>query len=225
MAQKTFNIYCDESCHLENDHKRFMLLGSISSAYNQVKRHTERINKLKEEHHFYGEIKWSNVSNSQLKFYKSLIDYFFDTDLRFRAVIVDKSKIHTGEFGQDFDTFYYKMYYYLLIHNKKSQYAYNVYLDIKDDLSAHKVQKLKQILNTQFGVFRNVQNIRSHESILLQLADFIMGGLSYNLNDENKKVIAKMQIIERLRQHANQPMDCSTRYEESKFNLFFIELR
>lgn len=38
--QKTFNIYCDESCHLENDHKKFMLLDSVSSAYNQVKGHT-----------------------------------------------------------------------------------------------------------------------------------------------------------------------------------------
>jgi hypothetical protein len=24
MANKTYNIYCDESCHLENDHKKFM---------------------------------------------------------------------------------------------------------------------------------------------------------------------------------------------------------
>lgn len=225
MAQKTFNIYCDESCHLENDHKRYMLLGCVSSAYNQVKRHTERIKKLKEEHNFYGEIKWSNVSNSQLKFYKALLDYFFDTDLRFRAVVVDKSKINNGIFHQDYDTFYYKMYYYLLIHNKNSQYAYNVYLDIKDDLSASKVQKLKEILNTQFGVFRNVQNIRSHESILMQLADFIMGGLSYNLNDENKKVIAKAQLIDRMQQNANQQLNCSSRYDESKLNLFFIELR
>lgn len=49
---KTFNIYCDESCHLENDHKPFMFLGSVSSAYNQVKLHTERINELKQKHHF-----------------------------------------------------------------------------------------------------------------------------------------------------------------------------
>ena len=23
---KTFNIYCDESCHIENDHKKYMFL-------------------------------------------------------------------------------------------------------------------------------------------------------------------------------------------------------
>ena len=32
MANKTFNIYCDESCHLEHDHKPYMLLGNISCA-------------------------------------------------------------------------------------------------------------------------------------------------------------------------------------------------
>ena len=26
---KTYNIYCDESCHLENDGKRFMVLGAV----------------------------------------------------------------------------------------------------------------------------------------------------------------------------------------------------
>lgn len=222
---KTYNIYCDESCHLENDHKNHMLLGCVSSAYNQVKRHTRRIKELKEKHHFYGEIKWSNVSSSQLQFYKELTDYFFDTDLMFRAVIVNKSRINNAAFGQDFDDFYYKMYYYLLSHNKNSLYSYNVYLDIKDTLSAFKVNKLKDILNTKYGVFRNVQNIRSHESVLMQLADFIIGALSYNLNIKEKKVIAKIQIIERIKKHAPRGIESNSTLADNKLNLFFIELK
>lgn len=221
MLNKTFNIYCDESCHIEHDHKKHMILGSVSVAFNQVKRHTERINELKKKHYFFGEIKWSNVSNSQLDFYKDLIDYFFDTDIWYRAVVVKKEQIYT----EDFDTFYYKMYYYLLNHNKNTSYSYNVYLDIKDDLSAVKVNKLKEILNTKFGVFRNVQNIRSHESILLQLADFITGALSYNINIDNKVVLAKLQIIEKIKKHSEQPLDRISSYNEKKFNLFFIDLK
>ena len=53
MANKTYNIYCDESCHLEHDHKRFMFLGSVSSAFPQVRRHSERIKELKKKHNFY----------------------------------------------------------------------------------------------------------------------------------------------------------------------------
>ena len=222
---KTFNIYCDESCHIEHDHKKYMLIGSVSSAYNQVKRHNKRIQDLKAEHNFYGEIKWSNVSNSQYRFYKDLIDYFFDTDLRFRAVIIDKSKIKNSKHNQDYDTFYYKMYYYLLSHNKNTLYNYNVYLDIKDDLSAYKVRKLKEILNTKFGVFRNVQNIRSHESLLLQVTDLIMGALSYNLNNDEKKVEAKVKLIEQIKQHSKQDLNSISEYSESKLNLFFINLQ
>jgi hypothetical protein len=202
-----------------------MLLGCVSSAYNQVKRHTERIKNIKTKHNFYGEIKWSNVSTSQYQFYKELLEYFFDTDLRYRAVLVDKKKIKIDAFNQDYDTFYYKMYYYLLNHNKNSMYSYNVYLDIKDTLSAYKVTKLKEILNTQFGVFNNVQNIRSHESIILQIADLITGALAYNLNNADKKVKAKTDLISLIKKHAPKGLDQNSDYNENKLNLFFIELR
>lgn len=220
---KTFNIYCDESCHIENDHKKFMFLGSVSSAYNQVKLHTEKINDLKKKHNFYAEIKWSKVSISKLRFYLDLVDYFFATDLQFRTVGVEKSKINNDAFNQDYDDFYYKMYYYLLNHNLSSLYKYNVYLDIKDTLSAYKVNRLKDILNTKFGVFRNVQNIRSHESIIMQMADFLMGAISYLHNDEKKQNKAKVQIIKKIQQHCNE--DLSRTNYSKKMNLFFIELR
>ena len=220
---KTFNIYCDESCHIENDHKKYMFLGSVSSAYNQVKLHTENINDIKKKHHFYAEIKWSKVSKSKLRFYLDLVDYFFATDLQFRTVGVEKSKINNKAFNQEYDDFYYKMYYYLLNHNLSSLYNYNVYLDIKDTLSAYKVNKLKDILNTKFGVFRNVQNIRSHESILMQMADFLMGAISYLHNDEQHLNKAKLQIINKIQQHCNEDLS-KTNYSK-KMNLFFIELR
>jgi len=158
-------------------------------------------------------------------FYKELLEYFFDTDIRFRAVVVDKTRIKNDKFAQDFDTFYYKMYYQLLIHRKNSEYSYNVYLDIKDTLSSTKVNKLKDILNTKYGVFRNVQNIHSKESLMIQLTDFLMGAISYELNNDEKRVIAKQHIIDRIKQHSKQTLSSSTNYTEKKLNLFFIELK
>lgn len=221
---KTFNIYCDESCHLENDHKKFMFLGAVSCAYPQVERHCKRINELKKEHNFYAEIKWTKVSHSKLRFYLELVNYFFDTDLIFRAIGIDKSKINNELFSQTHDDFYYKMYYRLLYYNINSFYNYNVYLDIKDTLSACKVRKLREILNTKLGVFRNVQNIRSHESLLMQLADFLMGAISYNINNTEHKNMAKVQIIEKIKKHAKISNLEKTNYND-KLNLFFIELK
>src|SRR5690606_15579724 len=154
------------------------------------------------------------------QFYRELIDYFFDTDLRFRAIVVNKEKIDTVKHGGDYDTFYYKMYYQLLNHNINSEYTYNVYLDIKDTLSARKVNKLKEVLNTKFGVFGKVQNIRSHETVLLQLADLIIGALAYNLNIDDKKLRAKVELIERIKHHSKQRLDRSSYLNEDKMNLF-----
>ena len=221
---KTFNIYCDESCHVENDHKNFMFLGAVSCAYPQVKRHTKRIDELKKEHNFYAEIKWSNVSMSKIRFYMDLIDYFFDTDLYFRAVGIEKSKIKCDEFGTSYDDFYYKMYYQLLNYKINTFYHYNVYLDIKDSLSARKVRVLRDILNVRYGVFRNVQNIVSKESLLMQLADFIMGAISYNANMKEKTNQAKVMIIDKIKRHANIAGLTATNYSD-KLNLFFISLK
>lgn len=220
---KTFNIYCDESCHIEHDHKQYMFLGSVSSAYNQVRLHTKYIADLKKKHNFYAEIKWSTVSKSKIRFYQELLDYFFASDLKFRAVGIEKSKIRCDVFNSSFDDFYYKMYYQLLNYQIDTLNHYNVYLDIKDTLSAYKVNKLKTILNVKFGVFRNVQNIRSNESILMQLSDFLMGAVSYNMNDAKKQNQAKVQIIEKIKHHAKTNLN-QTNYSE-KVNLFFIELR
>ena len=221
---KTFNLYCDESCHIEHDHKKFMFLGSISCAYPQVKRHCQRIADLKKEHNFYAEIKWSNVSNSKLRFYSDLIDYFFDTDLRFRAIGVEKAKINCTEFGTEYDDFYYKMYYQLLHYRINTMYHYNVYLDIKDTLSAEKVRKLREILNIRFGVFRNIQNIDSKESLLMQLSDLLLGAISYNSNNEEKLNAAKVHLIEKIQRHTNNMNLSATNYSE-KLNLFFIDLK
>ena len=223
MERKTFNIYCDESCHLEHDHKKFMFLGSVSSAYPQVKRHCKRIDELKKEHNFYAEIKWSNVSMSKIRFYLDLVDYFFDTDLRFRAIGINKSQINNEDFNSTYDDFYYKMYYQLLNYNLDTFSYYNVYLDIKDTLSAFKVRKLKEILNIKYGVFRNIQNIRSEESLLMQLADFIMGAISYNVNCEVKANAAKIQILDKIKKHSKTSLE-KTNYSD-KLNLFFIELK
>jgi hypothetical protein len=201
-----------------------MFLGAVSCAYPQVRRHSKRIIELKKEHNFYAEIKWSNVSMSKIRFYMNLVDYFFDTDLRYRAIGIKKDLIRCDDFNSSYDDFYYKMYYQLLNYNIDTLNFYNVYLDIKDTLSAYKVNKLRDILNVKYGVFRTVQNIRSDESALMQLSDFLTGAISYNANDLEHKNVAKMQIIEKIQKHAKTADLSKTNYSE-KLNLFFIDLK
>lgn len=221
---KTFNFYCDESCHLENDKMPFMLIAYVSSAYNQLKLHHENIKAIKEKHGFKHEIKWSSVSKGKYPFYAELIDYFFSNDLQFRAIVVDKGKVNNREHNQNFDDFYYKMYYQLIHHKINMEHQHNIYLDIKDTLSAGKVNKLKEILNINYNSIRTLQNIHSHESLLMQLTDLLMGAITYHLRGLDK-VIAKTKLIEKIKQHTELPLTKSTIKAYNKFNLFFIDLK
>jgi hypothetical protein len=224
MSKKTFNMYCDESTHLENDGLPFMFIAYVSSAWNQVKIHSRYIKNLRAKLRYKGEIKWTKISESNFKFYHDLIEYFFASDLKFRAVIVDKIQIDNEKHGFSYNDFYYRMYYQLLHHKIDMGNDYNVYLDIKDTCSTKKIRKLREILNIEYGNIRNLQSIHSYESYLLQLADVLMGALNYHLRGENK-VIAKVKLIELIKTHSNLTLDRSTPKYSDKINLFFIDLK
>lgn len=224
MSAKTFNYYCDESSHLENDHRNYMVIGYISVPYNKIKDYKEKMQKIRNNHFMFYEMKWSHISKAVLPFYLDLTDFFFSSDLSFRAIIIEKKKIKNASFGQDFDTFYYKMYYQLLAHKLDMGCNYNIFLDFKDSLAKYKIAKLKEILNFNYGVIRNIQSIRSDENPFIQLCDLFIGSLSYFRNDSVHKVEAKMEIIKRVQQLSGINYCYSTYPSESKFNLFYINL-
>jgi hypothetical protein len=223
MASKTFNMYCDESTHLQKDSMPFMLISYICCPYNQLKKHKEEIKELKYKHSFRGEIKWVNVSESKYDFFDDLIRYFFKSDLTFRSIIVKKEQIDENREGFTYDDFYFKMYYQLLFHKINPDYHYNIYLDIKDTCSQSKLGRLSEILDHTQAISK-IQFIKSYESSLMQLSDLIMGAINYHLRQENK-VMAKNKLIEIIQSHTKLSLKRSTHKHEEKFNLFFIELK
>lgn len=221
---KTFNIYCDESTHIEKDREPYMILSYISTPYHLLKMHNKNIREMKIEHFYKGELKWSKLSKSQYPFYNELIDYFFSNEsLSFRAIIIDKSQLNHKAFNQDHNTFYDKMYYQLLNKKIHPNHTYNIYLDIKDTYSYLKAKSLKKYLERDYKNIRNLQVIRSHESELMQLTDVIMGAINYKLRGFNK-VTAKNNVIEKIEKLSDKSLTVQTSPHETKFNLFFIDL-
>ncbi|ALJ05192.1 RlfA protein [Pseudalgibacter alginicilyticus] len=220
---KTFNLYCDESTHLQHDGKPYMMIAYIKCAYPQIKQHKDYIKLLKAKHKFHGEMKWSKISKSNAEFYADVIDYFFATDLNFRAIVVDKSQIDETREGFTYDDFYFRMYYQLVAQKMAAKYTYNLYLDVKDTRSQDKLSRLKNILDNHHNI-RNIQFIKSYESYLMQIADVMMGAINYHIRGLNK-VTAKNRIIEKMQSHAKINLKKSTPKEAEKFNLFYIDLR
>ena len=224
----TYNIYCDESCHLQNDHQQAMVLGAIWCSLEKTKEISTRLREIKLRHGLSQnfEVKWTKVSQAKLLFYQDLIDYFFDDDdLHFRALIVpDKSKLLHNDFAQDHDIWYYKMYFDMIKVLLNPTDNYRIYLDIKDTRSNDKIKKLHDVLCNNVYDFKHeiitrIQTIRSHEVEQLQLADLLIGAVSY-INrglSENK---AKLALIERIQQRSQYSLTRTTLLRGDKFNLF-----
>jgi hypothetical protein len=223
-----YNIYCDESCHLENDQKQVMVLGAVWCSAEKVKDVSRRIKDIKQKHGFNTkfEIKWIKVSKARQLFYLDILDYFLDDDdINFRVLVIpDKSKLRHAHFHQDHDTWYYKMYFELLrvIINPKGNY--NIFLDIKDTRSSTKVEKLKDVLcndNYDFEktIIKNLQVVRSNEIQLLQLTDLLTGIISY-VNRGLHGNDGKLALVNRLQNRTGYSLKKSTLLKEEKVNIF-----
>lgn len=229
IQQVEYNVYCDESCHLENDHQPVMLLGAVWCPKSDVQKLSAEIREIKKRYNARGELKWTKVSKAKEPFYIDLVDYFFKTSqLHFRCLVVnDKSKLNHDYFNQgSHDTFYYKMYYSMLKTILSPQNRYYIYLDIKDTCSQNKVNELKEVLCNNVYDFTkqmiaNIQHIRSYESELLQLADLLIGAVSYkNRNLAGNQT--KISIINYIEQKIGQNLHLSTSLFNEKFNLFIF---
>lgn len=223
-----YNIYCDESCHLEHDNEKAMVIGGVWCPKNKKDEIFRRIREIKEEHNLNPrfEIKWNKVSKGQLSFYMDIVNYFFDnSDLHFRAIVIpDKDSLDHEAFSQTHDDFYYKSYFNMLKTIFEPTNGYNIYIDIKDTRGQKKVEILHKVLcNNHYDfnrqIIRNVQQVRSHEVELLTVADLLIGAVSYINRDLNQSE-AKLKLIDRIKERSGYSLTSSTLYRESKFNLF-----
>lgn len=229
MVSNEINIYCDESCHLQNDKQKVMVWGGIICPCNKTKEIFKRIREIKYKHlkNNQFEIKWTKVSSSKLNFYLDIIDYFFDnSDLAFRGLFVPNKDVLNFSNANDFDKFYYKMYYTMLKTIFKPSNAYNIYLDIKDTNGSQKIEKLKECLENKMAqhysfrgkVINKIQEVKSHQVELIQLSDLIIGAIAY-INRGMDSSVAKKKLISRINERG-YTLTKSTLLREEKFNIF-----
>jgi|APMI01.1.fsa_nt_gi hypothetical protein len=242
MMKPTINIYCDESCHLQNDKEPVMVIGAVYCPIEKKEEIFERLYSFKVKHNLipknkkndnenrtYYELKWNKVSKSKIEYYKDVINYFFDDDdLQFRVLVVsNKSAIDYEKFNHTHDTFYYKMYFGMLKAILNPENSHHIYIDIKDTRSKEKVHKLEQVLrNDKYDyskeIIKKVQQVRSHEVEILQLTDLLVGATAYvNRGLANSK--AKNELINLIKHRSKYSLTKSTLLKERKFNVFIWE--
>ncbi|NLY75679.1 MAG: DUF3800 domain-containing protein [Firmicutes bacterium] len=226
------NIYCDESCHLQFDNSKVMVLGAIKCPNNLKKKIYENIRNIKIKHGLssWFEIKWTKVSKTKLNFYFEIIDYFFkEPALGYRGVVAtNKDNLNHSLYNYgDYNLWYYKMYFLLLDAMIDPLDEYKIFIDIKDTQGGPKIRKLHEVLcnnvyDFKRDVIKDLKQIRSHESEVLELTDLLNGALSYvhrNLYNTPGSSYAKNKIIQYLKQKGLN-LEKSTSRSESKFNIF-----
>lgn len=229
-----FNVYCDESCHLEHDGVPVMAWGAVYCPEDASRAIAEAVRGLKAE---YGmapdfEAKWTKISPAKADFYLALVDLFLADDrLRFRGLVVpDKGLLDHSRFDQSHDDWYYKMYFTMLRPIFTAPHRYRIYLDVKDSRGGPKTRKLHEVLaNSLFDFDREcierVQQIRSHESELLQVADILIGALTYanrGLETSTAKAAITAMLSERL---GSNVLTRTSAFAATKFNILLWRAR
>jgi hypothetical protein len=227
-----YNIYCDESCHLENDREPVMLLGAVWCPKEEAGALALELRQLKEKHNAKGELKWTKVSKSRMAFYEEVVEWFFARpSLHFRALVVQhKERLNHEQFNKgSHDAFYYKMYFSLLNKILSPDLKYNIYLDIKDTRGRQRLKLLREVLCNNVHDFTSemighIQNIHSGEVELMQVTDLLLGAVGYRQRGKAGSA-EKAALVQRIEKVHRRDLLHSTSLSEQKLNLFLFTPR
>ena len=222
-----YNIYCDESCHLVSNNSKYMLIGAVYCPKFKVKKVNEYINHLKNNYNLSNkiELKWNKVDKKTEKLYLDIINYFFNNDdLKFRVIVIDKTKLNHKKYNQTENDFYHKSYYEMLKYIIIPGNSYNIYPDIKDTHSYYYHQITLNYLrikmsDTNKKTIKKIQPIKSYEAPILQINDILIGALSYYYRNLSTNSI-KLNIIHEIQRLYQNSFDISSSYSNTKFNIF-----
>lgn len=200
---KTYNVYCDESCHLENDGISAMAWGGVYCEKRHVRELSTKVREIKTK---YGvgpqfEAKWKKISPGKEDFYLSLIDLFLEEkQLRFRGLMApDKQRIEKSTV----ENWYFDMYSIMLRPIFDAPHCYRIYLDVQDTRGGERMKNLREALTKDMQEsdkerIGQIQQVPSHESELMQITDLLIGALTY-ANRGLTANKAKFKIVTRLR--------------------------
>ncbi len=226
-----YDVYCDESrpdlIYSKTPEACYLLIGSLWVPTSLRSTLKSEVHALRDTHRIGGEFKWNKVSSSKLGFYLDLIDLFFSyrTQLRFRSILVNAWKYKSSYNDGDNELGFYKFYYQLLFHWLVLGDSHYVFCDIIKYKHKYRLSDLSRCLGVIDSIFRDVfiQYVPSKQSILIQMADVLLGAVSSRMNETIQPGSSKAILVDRIEQHLGHTIR-PTPQSESKFNVFRIRL-
>jgi len=228
---KKYNIYCDESS-INNKNLLFMWIWAIQVEREYKNIVLKNLKELKKQYNYNIEIKWRKVSPKTKDFYLSLVNFFFDNNLSFYSILINKEKLNLKDYhNNDEELAFYKYYYFLMKNRFISWNDYYLYLDHRIKKDKDRIKKMSEFFEYESQLRQenfNIKHIWEYDSnihLLIQLADFFIWAVCYQNNDlnnsETKKEILNL-IIQRLWKN---DLKFASNLHDEKFNIFKIKLK
>lgn len=242
-----YNIYCDESSYT-NPLQQYFLIGAVIIPRDQKDFIQDRLKKVRRKFGFMPELKWQNVTDAKLPYLNELLQVFFTSEISFRTIIVDKSKLNLYKGRHVAELSFYKFYYLLLRGAFQTSSRYYLFLDVKNNSEATRLGDLRrylenslQKLNSSSNYSQNqindreskdvesanyiaqLQEVDSQESLFIQLTDLLMGAVGYYWNGLRGSP-AKMKFINNLTTRLQKTnLQFSSQLYDKKWNQFVWE--
>ncbi|MDP3842665.1 MAG: DUF3800 domain-containing protein [Oxalobacteraceae bacterium] len=227
-----FEVYCDEAnpdvLTSGKPRARHLMIGSLWLSGDLRDEIKNRIRALRQHHNVWGEIKWSKVAPSRQAFFLELADLFigYGENLRFRCIAVDHTQLNMALHDNDGELGFYKFYYQLLHHWIQDFNEYRIFCDIKSNRDPKRLPVLARCLSRAnlTSSINAIQSLPSHEVVLIQLCDLLLGAASSRINNTLNAGTAKEALVNRLESALGRPL-MPTHKTEEKFNIFKIRLQ
>jgi len=208
MPEKEYIIFCDESDASGKYYSNFY--GGVLVGASQYNRITARLNAEKQRLNLFGEVKWSKVSAQYLSKYDDLIRKFF-AELRnghLRVRIMFRQNAHTpvGLTPEQVEGAYFRLYYQFIKHAFGLSFHPPAGHPVRLKLFFDEFPETKEAA-TQFKGFilglkdnpkihhagltlraEDIAEIRSHDHVLAQCLDIVLGAMAFRLNDKHKAI-------------------------------------
>ena len=208
MPDKAYIIFCDESEVRGKFYSNFY--GGVMVGSSQYDRITNHLNAEKQRLNLFGEIKWSKVTAKYLSKYESIIRTFFQElrakHVRLRIMFRQNAHVPVRLTQDQLEGAYFRLYYQFIKHAFGLPYrphtgrtaALKLYFDEFPDTQEAATQFKGFILGLkdnpkirQAGwtiAPEDIAEIRSHDHVLAQCLDIVLGAMAFRLNDKHKEI-------------------------------------
>jgi hypothetical protein len=208
IQEKEYVLYCDESVGEGAFYSNFY--GGILVGATQLQNVSARLQACKTAGNLFGEVKWQKVTDAYLGKYIALMTAFMDevaaARVRVRIMFRQNARKPRGLTPMQVEQAYFILYYQFIKHAfgfsnmpvAAAPVNLRVYFDQFPD-TGEQVARFKGYMlglnaSPAFRAGRltiapeNLTEVRSHEHVVLQCLDVVLGAMAFRLNDLHRAV-------------------------------------